>query len=227
MKVQVKDGVKDIEPYTPDGDVFDFSGFTGTCRKTEFYDDEDVVLVSFDKRSISLLPQEYIDHAGEVDTDYSCYYFYKTDLSIVEGASRKQKTTSPSFTRIDMDIMRSITHQEDAIRKLQGLDVSHPQVSLAIRKLENSRGWLMKFLEGPDDQELRYKNLMKEEPDVFDFDPDFEIEDCIKEISEQMRQDHDDLDVNNRSYSCRLMNLLIELGNIHNRLEDVISGYDS
>ncbi len=83
MKVRVKDAVKDISPYTSNGDVFDFSGFTGTCRKNEFYDDEEVVIVSFDKRSLALLPQAYIDHADEVDEDYSRFGFYKTDLIVI------------------------------------------------------------------------------------------------------------------------------------------------
>ena len=104
MKVRVKDGVKDISPYTPNGDIFEFSGLTGTCKKSEFYDGEEVIMVSFDKRSLALLPQAYIDHADEIDEDYSRFIFYKKDLEVIDITQKP----CHSFSRIDMDIMRSL-----------------------------------------------------------------------------------------------------------------------
>ena len=86
MKVIVKEGVLDVDPYNEVGDIQDFSGLTGTCTKKDYESavkDNDTILVSFDNRSLARLPQAYIDHAEKVDEDYTKYYFYKSDLEIV------------------------------------------------------------------------------------------------------------------------------------------------
>ena len=59
MRVRIKDGAHDIEPYNAAGDIQYFSGFTGTCQKKEYdsaVEEDDVVLVSFDKKSLARLP---------------------------------------------------------------------------------------------------------------------------------------------------------------------------
>ena len=86
MKVRIKEGVNDFEPYNEAGDVQNFSGFTGACQKKEYesaVEEDDVVLVSFDKKSLNRLPSEYIAHADEEGEDYTKYYFYKTDIEVL------------------------------------------------------------------------------------------------------------------------------------------------
>lgn len=46
-------------------------------------EEDDVVLVSFDNKSLDRLPPEYIDHADEEGEDYTKYYFYKTDIEVL------------------------------------------------------------------------------------------------------------------------------------------------
>ena len=87
LRVRVRDGVLDIKPYKPSGEVFDYSGFTGFCLKSEYEnarDEEDVVLVRFDKESLGRFPKEYIQYAEENDEDETGYYFSKNDMETIE-----------------------------------------------------------------------------------------------------------------------------------------------
>ena len=127
----------------------------------------------------------------------------------------------------DMDIMRAITHVEDAIKELQTMDTDHPQVKLAMEELKNSRQWMLKFLNGRGNQKIRHQDLKKEEAIPFAFEIDPEIEDCLQRWADRLRQDSTDLDLNNRPYSIKLMNTFVELINIGNRLIDCIDGYDT
>ena len=131
------------------------------------------------------------------------------------------------MTDVEMDIMRGITHLEDAIRELQTMDVNHPQVKLAIQEIENSRKWLFKFLRGRENQKIRTRNLMKDAEEKFEFEFDPAIDACLERLSNQMDDDAERLDLNNRPYSNKLVNTFIELGNICNRLIDVQCGYDT
>ena len=86
LRVKIRDGVLDIEPYKPNGELFDYSGFTGTCRKLEYEgtEEEDVILVRFDQESLARFPKEYIQHSEEMDAEWDAYFFYKKELIIIE-----------------------------------------------------------------------------------------------------------------------------------------------
>ena len=88
MRVRVKEGFFDETLIPPKNYRLDMSGFTGTCDDREYEEakkDDDVVLVKFDEDVIESLPEDFVIYCDEeLDEDYERYYFYKSDLEIIE-----------------------------------------------------------------------------------------------------------------------------------------------
>ena len=85
LKVRIKEGTTDTEPYAKGKAPLDFSGYTGVCDQKEYSKakETDTVQVDFDQDTIRRIPKQYVKKANKLDEDPYSYYFLKPEIEVV------------------------------------------------------------------------------------------------------------------------------------------------